>query len=425
MPRRILFVSHQASLTGAPLMLLNFLRWLRSNSDLDFQVLLCRTGELATEFGEVAPVVSLDRDLSELSTPRRLIRRLGWTEEHLEPAPERVSRLERVLRQPAHNAIARSLRREIASQGGADLVYLNSIHSAESLWLLPPSTPTVTHVHELDYQLQQPPRKWIDDMVSRSRRYVAAANIVRDTLMTKLAIDPNAIDVCHEFIPISDALVDTAAASRVRRELDLSPDALIVGSVGTVAWIKAPDILVHVARRVLEMAPEDREIVFVWVGEDRFALTGVRHDLEHAGLSERVRFVGPRADIRTVMSLFDVFVLPSRSDPFPLVCLEAASLAKPVVCFDAGGMREFLPLEEHLVIPYLDIDAMSDRILELLSSPDERTRIGELLSARVRERHRLEVGAPRLLEIIERMFSPAPHRTRRRAVDHSGFTATQ
>jgi glycosyltransferase involved in cell wall biosynthesis len=136
------------------------------------------------------------------------------------------------------------------------------------------------------------------------------------------------------------------------------------------------------------------------------------YDLAAAGLSDRVRFIDARSDVRPVMALFDILVLPSRSDPFPLVCLEAAALEKPIVCFDSGGMREFLEPDEHLVVPYLDIEAMAARVVELLDSESERTRLGRRLARRVRDRHRLEVGAPKLLGQIERMLELRPRQYR-------------
>ena len=48
--RRILFVTRDASRTGAPFLLLYLLRWLRENTKLDFHVVVGRTGPLDSEF---------------------------------------------------------------------------------------------------------------------------------------------------------------------------------------------------------------------------------------------------------------------------------------------------------------------------------------------------------------------------------------
>src|SRR6266853_56528 len=59
-PRGILFVSHDATRTGAPIALLHFLRWFRANASRAFSVVLGSGGELVGEFEELAPTWSLD-----------------------------------------------------------------------------------------------------------------------------------------------------------------------------------------------------------------------------------------------------------------------------------------------------------------------------------------------------------------------------
>ncbi len=83
------------------------------------------------------------------------------------------------------------------------------------------------------------------------------------------------------------------------------------------------------------------------------------------------------------------------------MCLEAASLAKPILCFDrAGGEREFVEDDCGFVVPYLEVEAMAERILQLVASDELRQRMGERAKAKVRERHSTSVSAPRILEVI-------------------------
>src|SRR4051812_5528003 len=53
---RTLFVSHDASRTGAPIFLLNLLRWIKANTALDFEVLLPRGGPLVSDFANLCRV---------------------------------------------------------------------------------------------------------------------------------------------------------------------------------------------------------------------------------------------------------------------------------------------------------------------------------------------------------------------------------
>jgi glycosyltransferase involved in cell wall biosynthesis len=84
----------------------------------------------------------------------------------------------------------------------------------------------------------------------------------------------------------------------------------------------------------------------------------------------------------------DCFVLPSREDPCPLVVLEAAATGLPIVCFKgSGGAADFVGADAGVAVPYLDIHAMAQAILELQKSPELRRRLGSTAMARVRVRH--------------------------------------
>src|SRR5436190_21945294 len=76
--RRVLFVSQDARRTGAPVLLLHFLRWLRTNTNLDFEVVLRRGGELSAEFAALAPVWHAEATTGQLArTTMGVARRLG------------------------------------------------------------------------------------------------------------------------------------------------------------------------------------------------------------------------------------------------------------------------------------------------------------------------------------------------------------
>ncbi len=411
MSRRVLFVSHQASRSGAPLLLLHFLRWVRANTDLDVAVLLNEDGELTSEFAAVAPVISLQGDPPGSSELMRVVRRIGWADDALRPLPAQVPRAERAIRAPARRFVTRLLKQRVARLGGHDLIYLNSTYASRALPLLPQDVPVMTHSHELGPTLRElrTTSPWaVDEMLRRTDRYVAASRATAQALRADFNVDPGAIAVCHEFIPIPDPLVTDEAVTSARRELGLSPETFLVGAVGTIGWRKGTDIFCLVAARTLELLAGKRDVRFLWLGDapqyDSWSLPQVLHDVDSLGLGDRVRFIGSRKQPLPVMALMDVLLLPSRSDPYPLVSLEGAALGKPIVCFEAGGMGEFLEADERLVVPYLDIDAMANRVAELAVSDAERLELGARLSERVRERHRLEVAAPRLLEQIEHGF---------------------
>jgi glycosyltransferase involved in cell wall biosynthesis len=312
--------------------------------------------------------------------------------------------------------LARS-RRHLTLSGLAartwDAVYSNTITNGDILHKLGTRMPpAICHVHELDTTIALYGESNLEKVRRHTGRYVACSQVVKDNLVDNYGLDERAIDVVHEFVPmppdVSDA--DVEVRRRVCAEIGVPADALIVGGAGTTDWRKGSDLFIHVARFVRQQRP-DLRTHFIWVGgegrgSDRFAQ--LQHDLRALGLDAAVDFIGQRANPLDYFRAFDVFVLTSREDPFPLVCLEVASLGKPIVCFDgAGGEKEFVEDDCGFVVPYLALDVMADRVIRLLESDHMRQQCGRQAAAKVRARHDLTVVAPKLLNIITGNIAPA------------------
>ena len=112
-----------------------------------------------------------------------------------------------------------------------------------------------------------------------------------------------------------------------------------------------------------------------------------------------------RADAAEWFAAFDAFALTSREDSFPLTCLEAASLGVPVLCFaGAGGEPEFVEQDAGFVVPYLDVEAMAERVREMAASKALTQSLGRRAQQKVRERHDVAVAGPKILEIMRGMM---------------------
>ncbi len=133
-------------------------------------------------------------------------------------------------------------------------------------------------------------------------------------------------------------------------------------------------------------------------------LDDLRLDCQKAGIADRVHLIPPTPDVLRYMSGFDVFVLCSREDPYPLVVFESGLSQVPVVCFaDAGGSPELVETDGGFVVPYLDLDAMSSRILELLQQPALRQKMGSRLSQKILERHPAQQSIETLVTLFNQL----------------------
>ncbi|MCB1018122.1 MAG: glycosyltransferase family 4 protein [Acidimicrobiales bacterium] len=384
----VVFVSHEATRTGAPLMLLYVLRWLRDHSELRFEVLLLEGGAIEADFAAVAPTTVV-ADIG----PGRLdgvARRFG--------AHRLADRLHERRRRAA-----------LAPLRGASLVYCNVLESLAALPLLDPGPPdrvVVTHIHEMRaaFRALAPAAR---AQLRRSDRFVAASDLVRELAIDHFGIDPERIVRHYECIDV-EALHATPppaeAVEAARRSCGIPVGAPVVGAVGVTGWRKGPDLFVLLADH-LHRREATRDVHFVWLGADPEApeTRSLRRDVERAGLADVVHFVAPEPAPGRWFALFDVFTLTSREDPFPLVCLESSLLGTPIVCFANTGMAEFAGEGEcGFMVDYLDVEAMAARVTDLLEDPDRRAEVGRRASERVQREFDYRVAAPLLAADIER-----------------------
>lgn len=140
-----------------------------------------------------------------------------------------------------------------------------------------------------------------------------------------------------DFSPYRDA----EAGARVRAELGVPSDALVIGHVGRFDECKNQRLLVHVLAAASRRNPGVR-LVLVGAGASQ---ERVRAEARLAGVADRVVFAGIRGDVARVLRAFDVFVFPSLREGLPLVGLEAQAAGLPIVISDRVT-REVVVLPE-------------------------------------------------------------------------------
>jgi glycosyltransferase involved in cell wall biosynthesis len=143
-----------------------------------------------------------------------------------------------------------------------------------------------------------------------------------------------------------------------------------VGSIGRLDSQKGYDVLLQSLADLPDVGA-----VIVGDGPERLRLEILAAEL---GVAERVEFLGRRADARDFLTAFDVFVLPSRFEGFPLVLLEAMLARLPVVATDVGSVTEAVrDGVTGLVVQPDDPRALAQAIRTLLDDPEKRRTLGE------------------------------------------------
>ncbi|MEU0252179.1 D-inositol-3-phosphate glycosyltransferase [Streptomyces sp. NPDC006184] len=181
-------------------------------------------------------------------------------------------------------------------------------------------------------------------IVAAADRLVANTEEEAGELLRHYAADPAKVAVVHPGVNLERfRAADGRAAARAR--LGLPPDALIPLFAGRIQPLKAPDILLRAVALLLEERPELRSRILVPVvggpsGSGLARPEGLHKLAARLGIADVVRFVPPVGQERLAdwFRAASVLVMPSYSESFGLVAIEAQAAATPVIAASVGGL---------------------------------------------------------------------------------------
>ena len=195
---------------------------------------------------------------------------------------------------------------------------------------------------------------------------------------------------------------------RIRSELKLRKDAKLIGTIGHFAPLKGYEELLGAVSEVLRAG---FNVKLAMVGECIYPHSkGYKEKLlslvDSTGLKDKVIFTGFREDIPELLASFDLFVLPSRSEGFGRVNLEAMAMGKPVISTNVGGIPEVVvDGVTGILVPPGNSKALSHAIMRLLNNPPLRESMGREGRRRVEEHFTLQVHVQKIEMIYRDILS--------------------
>jgi len=380
--KSILFVAHDLYQAGAQIVLLSTLEWMKQHTSINLFVLSLKKG---TDGGKL------------LQAYQQVSKVFIWEEY-------------RILYD--ENAAIEMIQKEI---GKIDLIYGNTIVVAALYKLLRIfDAPYITHVHELEKSIQKyTSRETRDQMMQFTSQFIADSKPVMENLIENHAVRKSQVIQVDEFIHTeSDKKIDRNVQ---RMLLNIPIDKVIIWGCGTIYWRKGTDLFIETAKKL-----KDRGLTnfhFYWIGENHWNADseefGTWNDWEHYiqknELNTYISFLGAKDNPKKYFSAGDIFFLPSREEPFGIVCLEAAEGGSPIICFDeAGGMPGFVGKDAGAVVRFLDVDAAADAIENLIKNEKLRHELGLNARSKLLLNHSDDIAVPRILQICHSTMGSAP-----------------
>jgi glycosyltransferase involved in cell wall biosynthesis len=183
-----------------------------------------------------------------------------------------------------------------------------------------------------------------------------------------------------------------------------SDSGLVLGAAGRLIPLKGIEHLLSAAALLRAEFPGLR-VKIAGAGPQRHEL---EQKAERLGLKASVEFLGWVDDLSSLLPHWDVFVLPSLEEGFPLAALDAMAAGLPIVATTVGGVPELVEdgRTGWLVAPG-DVEALARRLRLLLCNPQQRVAMGSAAQGRVRDHFSLEKMVENFGKLYDELLPPS------------------
>jgi len=310
-------------------------------------------------------------------------------------------------RLPRELAIPRLL--EAAKASGADIVHGNSLAMGRLLGAASRAQPTFVATSHLR------------DIIKLSGAAISDLNATRRLISVSEAtlqfhvgqgLDESVGTAIHNGIDAESFAADISARARIRNELGIPADAIVLLTVGQIGLRKGLDTLAAVGQR---LADARTGIHWLLAGE-RFSQKAESIEFDASILrafaecepSLKPHKLGYRRDIPELMRASDVLVHGARQEPLGRVLLEAAASELAIVATDVGGTGEIIvDGESGLLVPADAPAVMTDAISRLIDDDSFRSQIVAAAHRMIQSDFGIAKSAEALADVWKSVISSA------------------
>lgn len=182
-----------------------------------------------------------------------------------------------------------------------------------------------------------------EQIAKAATRLIANTDDEAAALIKHYGAKPQQVDVVHPGVDLD--VFSPGNKGVARNKLGLPQDALVVGFVGRLQKLKSPETTLRACGYLLDQEPGLRQLLKVVICGAESGTHGItKTDLEglaaSLGLAENFVYLPPtsRQQLVNLYRSCDVVTVPSYSESFGLVALEAQACATPVIATNIGGL---------------------------------------------------------------------------------------
>ncbi len=195
-------------------------------------------------------------------------------------------------------------------------------------------------------------------------RVVAVSEDIRQRVIRERKLSPEKVMTIHYGVDLEKFAPEDQ--SLTKGNIGVSDNQLVLGTVARFDYPKGHKYLIDAAPEIIQQFANVR---FVLVGDGPLRQE-IEQQIEKLGLSDYFVLLGFRRDVKQLLGLFDLFILPSVSEGLPNAVLEAMACSNPVVATAVNGLVEVI--EEGrtgYLVPPQNPSEIAKAVIKILKSP--------------------------------------------------------
>ncbi len=226
--------------------------------------------------------------------------------------------------------------------------------------------------------------------------WIAVSNEVKEAFIKREKFPPSKIKVVHNgintqlFCPVSPEQYQS-----LRNQKKIPDDIFLIGYVANLKEDKGHDVLID-ALALLKKRFSRFKVLLVGID---YLKGEIQKYARERNLTKEIEFMGYIEEVRPILSMLDLFVIPSLIEGLPMSLLEAMAVGIPVIATPVGGIPEVIVNEKNgILVPIKDPERLSNKILELMQNKKLRADLALNALQTIKEKFSLDSKITEILK---------------------------
>ena len=239
-------------------------------------------------------------------------------------------------------------------------------------------------------------RRWYHTLLDRLTSpyvdlWISNSEAGRKIAIQREKVDAKKIIVIHNGINIKEyQRVPEAQITKLKQRYGITENDIVIGEVANLREMKGHVDVIDAIPMIVQQYPN---IKFFFAGEDQ-SNGKIKKYANAKGVNKHVIFAGYCDNIPEILSMFDIFILPSLLEGLPTSIIEAMTIGLPIIASNVGGIPELIDDGENgILIEPQSPQQLASSILYLLKNKDVARLMGERNIKRARQNHDIEEKA--------------------------------